>query len=190
MVSHPSIATKEEEIFRSVVENMLDATLIMDWDGTILFANDTALRLMEMTSSEQMIGQNAAVFVQPESLSRVVSDLEAVRSGTTGFVSQYLLKTAQGNDLWVEGLGTMITLGSRVLDLVILRDINIRRRLEAELREAYAEQERRIDERTAALKKLNSELRTEIDERLRIEAALRESEEKFRKCAETAPVGI
>ena len=190
MIPHPSIAAKEEEIFRSVVEHMLDAALIMDWDGTILFANNTALRLMEMTSPRQMIGQNAAGFVQPESLPRVVADLEAVRSGRNGFLSQYLLKTAQGNDLWVEGLGTMIAVGSRVLDLVILRDISARRRLEAELREAYAEQERRIDERTATLNHLNSELRTEIDERRRIEASLRESEEKFRKCAEAAPVGI
>ena len=63
MIPHPSIAAKEEEIFRSVVEHMLDAALIMDWDGTILFANNTALQLMEMTSSQQMIGQNAAQFV-------------------------------------------------------------------------------------------------------------------------------
>ena len=190
MIPHPSIAAKEEKIFRSVVEHMLDAALIMDWDGTILFANNTALQLMEMTSSQQMIGQNAAQFVQSESLPRVVSDLEAVRSGRSGFLSQYLLKTAQGNDLWVEGLGTMITVGSRVLDLVILRDITVRRRLEAELREAYTEQERCIDERTAALNQLNIALRAEITERRRIEAALRESEEKFRICAEAAPVGI
>ncbi|MDI9570466.1 MAG: PAS domain S-box protein [Pseudomonadota bacterium] len=190
MFPHPSIAAKEEEIIRAVVENMLDAALLLDWDGTILFVNNTALRLMEMTSSEQIIGQNASQFVQPGSLARVVSDLEAVRSGQGGFLSQYLLRTAQGNDLWAEGLGTMITLGSRLLDLVILRDISARRRLETELRKTYAELEQHVDERTAELERLNRTLREEISERRRIEAELRESEEKFRKCAEAAPVGI
>lgn len=58
------------------------------------------------------------------------------------------------------------------------------------LREAEAEIERRVEERTFELLRANVRLEQEIMERNRAEAALRESEERFRTMADTAPVMI
>ncbi|MGD0662081.1 MAG: MEDS domain-containing protein [Syntrophorhabdales bacterium] len=57
----------------------------------------------------------------------------------------------------------------------------------SEMRKLNGELEERIAERTRALSKANEELRREISERKRIEASLRESEERFSKAFHFMP---
>jgi PAS domain S-box-containing protein len=52
------------------------------------------------------------------------------------------------------------------------------------LLKAQEELEQRVEERTAELERTNQELRVEVAERLRVEGALRESEEKYRRLVE------
>ncbi len=62
----------------------------------------------------------------------------------------------------------------------IWRDISESKRTEGTLQKAHDELERRVEERTAELAKANQELRGEIAERQRAEAALQESELQIR----------
>lgn len=59
-----------------------------------------------------------------------------------------------------------------------------------ELAELNAELEKRVEVRTEALERMNKALQADISERERIEHALRESEERYRKTFETAPDAI
>jgi len=54
----------------------------------------------------------------------------------------------------------------------------------------HRELEEEVKARTAELNEANEELKREIDERMDAEAALRESEEKFRNIFEESPIGI
>jgi PAS domain S-box-containing protein len=65
-----------------------------------------------------------------------------------------------------------------------------RQQVEEELRRARDELELRVQERTADLKQAVENLRTEIDVRKQTEVALTESEERYRRLFEFAPVGI
>ncbi|MDQ3585669.1 MAG: PAS domain S-box protein [Acidobacteriota bacterium] len=58
------------------------------------------------------------------------------------------------------------------------------------LYQAKEELEARVRERTAELSKANEQLRQELAERRRIEAALRESESRFRRLSESNLIGI
>jgi PAS domain S-box-containing protein len=59
-----------------------------------------------------------------------------------------------------------------------------------ELARLRKELERRVDERTAELHAANEQLNNELEARRRIEEELRESEQRFRSIADTAPAGI
>ncbi|MFB2838298.1 PAS domain S-box protein [Floridanema evergladense] len=72
----------------------------------------------------------------------------------------------------------------------IQNDITKRKEAEDSLQKAYEELEKRVDKRTATLKKINKKLRVEIVERQKVEAALRESEARFRAIFERAAIGI
>ena len=63
--------------------------------------------------------------------------------------------------------------------LVVLRDITERKQAEALLQKAHDELERRVEERTAKLLLTNEQLKREIEERKRVEEALKEKTEEL-----------
>ncbi|HEY9724836.1 MAG TPA: PAS domain S-box protein, partial [Chroococcales cyanobacterium] len=65
-----------------------------------------------------------------------------------------------------------------------------RKQAENALQQINAELELRVNQRTAELIQTNEQLLAEIVERHRVEIALRESEEKFRRIFNDAPIGI
>jgi PAS domain S-box-containing protein len=74
--------------------------------------------------------------------------------------------------------------------LGIFSDITERKRAEIKLQRAHDELERRVNERTAELTEVNRQLRLEVEERKRIESALRQSEERYKLATWGSGVGI
>ena len=69
--------------------------------------------------------------------------------------------------------------------VVVVQDITDRKRAEEALKEYSERLEEMVEERTAALKAINEQLRLGITERQQAEEALRESEEKYRTILES-----
>ena len=66
---------ESEEKFRSLVEYGLEAILILDLQGNILFANNAAISLTEAGSDAGFIGRNVMEFISPESRDDIIKNL-------------------------------------------------------------------------------------------------------------------
>jgi len=73
---------------------------------------------------------------------------------------------------------------------MVAMDLTEHKRLEEALRQLNVQLEKRVQDRTAELVKVNETLRAEIVERQRTEEALRESEARFRLALRNAPVSV
>jgi PAS domain S-box-containing protein len=73
---------------------------------------------------------------------------------------------------------------------IFIRLIRNKNSAELMLRKSYDELEDRVELRTTELKTVNENLVSEVNNRIKIESSLRESEERFRLMADSAPVLI
>jgi len=128
---------ESECMLRSLIEYMHDAMIIINWDGTILFTNPAAARLIEL-DHEEIAGHNIIEYLHPESHQKAAEDLEAVKADRMGFLSEYKLLSVKGRLIWVESIGGKIVFYGDSANLVCIRDITARKQAEEALRESEA----------------------------------------------------
>ncbi|MBN1762257.1 MAG: PAS domain S-box protein [Methanomicrobia archaeon] len=127
---------ESEHLFQSLVDNMLDAIMILDWNGEVLLANKATAKLGGFKSEREVIGLNALDFIHPSYKESVMKDLMLVKRDKGGFFNTYKMVTKDGAEKWVESIGTTITFRGETADLVNTRDITDRKRAEEALRES------------------------------------------------------
>jgi len=113
--------------------------------------------------ADEGIGLNVFKFLLPGYRWKVFKDLMRVYSGEWGFVAAYEVKTKDGRPFWAETLGRKIRYQGKAAELVILRDITERRRMEEALYEAKRDLEKKVEERTKEIKAANEELRESFE---------------------------
>ena len=133
--------TKSEERYRILSESILECILIIDFEGNVLFVNDSGTRMFGLENPEEGIGKNALDFVAPEYRERVIDDLKKVYDGKGGFLAEYKVYDKNGKEIWVEGLGHKITYENQPADLIALRDISERKRMEEQSKVSLEERE-------------------------------------------------
>lgn len=127
---------ESEELFRSLMDQMTDSLIIIDWNGVVLFSNAAGLKLVELTSAEEAVGRNIVEFIHPDTLQGVLDGLLLVKAGQKGITSECKVITSRGNEKWVEAVGTAVHFRGSDGDMVSIRDITERRRMEQSLLES------------------------------------------------------
>ena len=136
-------ALKENEsLLHSLLNYMHDAMLIINWDGSILFANRMAAKIIDCERPEDLVGHNMVEYLFPDSFQKAAKDLEAVKADKTGSPSEYKMCTVTGRPIWVEGIGGKIIFHNVSANLVCIRDITDRKQAE----EVLIENQRRLAE--------------------------------------------
>ncbi|MBN2515009.1 MAG: PAS domain S-box protein [Deltaproteobacteria bacterium] len=170
---------ENEDLFCILMNRMRDAAAIVDWDGTIIFANGEAVQMAQSDTDQEIIGQNISNFIHPDYMPIVLKDLNLIKEGKPGPLKQYKIIDAYNNEKWVEGIGTKINFRGKTADFVTLRDITHRKKFEDELQTAKEMLERGVQERTAELMVKNRQLTEEIEERKKAEKALKKREHEL-----------
>jgi chemotaxis family two-component system sensor kinase Cph1 len=136
---------ESEERYRALVETAPMA-VIVHRDGSILFANTQASRMLKIPRGQSLMGRSILDFVHPESranLAERVADVlaraDTVSSGTPRYV------TADGEVMETEVVSTRVTFQDQPAVLSIVHDVTGRYRAEAE-RESLLESLQRSNE--------------------------------------------
>jgi len=121
---HAEDALREsEEKFHTLVDYALEAILILDLQGQILFANNAASHTIELEECAGLIGRNVMEFVAPVSREDVTRDFEQVAGGHDSYLARYHLISAKGREIYVESIGKVITYKGKIADFVSLREV-------------------------------------------------------------------
>ncbi|HWQ67220.1 MAG TPA: PAS domain S-box protein [Methanospirillum sp.] len=174
---------ESEEKFRSLVEYSFESIVILDMQGTIIFANQAISDLLEVNEIPALMGRNVMEFVAPESQNDVMRDFMQVSQGIDGFISEYQGITAKGKRIYIESVGKCITYQGQPADLLSVHDITVR----IQNQEALRQQNEVINTAYHELAVVEEDLRNNYNEILVKERNLRESEERFRAIFSIVP---
>ena len=131
-------ALKESEAkFRALIENSLDGILIIDFSGIILFANQAAGRIADVTDIKDLIRKiNVLDFLAPESRADALRDFNQVSQGIDAYLVHYKLITRTKQEIWVECVGKKIPYEGSAAILVSIRDVTERKHADEIIRES------------------------------------------------------
>ena len=161
----------------AIVESSGDAIIGKDLDGIITTWNRGAERLFGYTEQEA-IGQPITILIPPERLHEEPGILEAIRRGECIDHFETIRRHKDGTLLEISlTISPVVDDSGRIVGASkIARDITVRKQAEAVLRQSHDDLERMVEERTADLRKLSSNLlRAQDDERRRISRELHDS---------------
>ncbi|MEW6731794.1 MAG: PAS domain S-box protein [Acidobacteriota bacterium] len=187
------LARKNEEL--KISESRLAGILEISEDAVISIAETQSIRIFN-NGAEKIFGYTAQeILGQSLDLLLPARYIEAHRQHVAEFAKSSDVARRMGERLEITGrrkdgsefpaeasISKFESRGEKIFT-VILRDITKRKHIEEALKKAHDELERRIEERTAELSKVNETLKKHIDER-------KQAEEQFRLVVESAPNGI
>lgn len=119
---------KNQDFYQMLINNLIEGILVLDFQGTILFANRALAKMIGLSDPEQAIGKNALDFVDKKYHKQVIKDQLLVRMGKGGFLDSYQINTLRGNKIWVEGIGCTIKYKGKKSNVVFIRNITDRRK--------------------------------------------------------------
>ena len=162
-------------------------------DGRYILVNKAIAHMLGYESSAEMMALiqsiDTQIYVNPENRQQFIDILN-----TNGTVSdfEYQARKKDGSFIWVsENARTVYDdSGNALYYEGSSVDITKRKQAEDALCDAKEELEKKVEERTAALRESNDYLITEIAERKRAEDALRENQQLLRSIIDSVPAMI
>lgn len=153
---------ESEERFRSLIDNMIESAIIIDWNGKIIFANKSAAQLVGLNDPLEGIGKKVFEFLHPDFTHKVNQAIDRIKSDPTPIIDEYKIRTANGEEIWVESLGIKINLSNEKYILVTMRDVTVRKNAETQLKDAKERAEEMSRIKSIFLANISHELRTPL----------------------------
>jgi len=142
---------ESQALIGSLVDNMLDAAVIIDQNGKTLFVNNAAAELIGMTSPQDAVGIRVKDFIHPDCMKSAIRNYLMVKRRHARFLNEYKIITPDGQEKDVEGLGTNIIFKGMPAHIVTLRDISERKSAEKEIRDGIIRLSNNLEETVISL---------------------------------------
>jgi PAS domain S-box-containing protein len=174
-----AILRESEERYRTLLESSPDPIVVYDMQGIATYVNPAFEQTFGL-SRDELLGKQID-FVPQENWPETKKAIESMLGGKKINLFETRRLTRDGKTLDVQISSTLYrgSTGQPVGNIVILRNISARKRAEEELQKYHGCLEELVAERTAELASANLKLEKEIDERKRVEKALRKREKEL-----------
>lgn len=177
-----------EERYRTLVEKMNEGVVIIDEHRVITYVNEKLCKILGYTS-DQILGTSFENYFDPINLQEVKKQWAGRQRGEPG--------TYEISGCRADGIRFHVLVSSTPIfdkkgvfrgSSAVVTDITVKQRAEKEMKKAHDDLEQKVLERTADLNAANIRLTREIEERIRMEAALRDSELNLQHIYDNSPV--
>jgi PAS domain S-box-containing protein len=173
-----------ERRYRSLVEGSPNCVILFDEGGRCLAVNKAGLESIGCSQGD-IKGKRPDRFWTENASRAFDSAIEDALQGNRHFFEvSGVCPAAEGSGelkVWNAVINPVIDISGDVRNFVgIFTDVTDQKKAEKELRRAHDELEDRVRERTSELLDANERLQREMTERLKADAALKDSEERFR----------
>jgi PAS domain S-box-containing protein len=152
-----------------LISNMAEGVFELDAGGNVVYANDSALRILDC-SEREMVSRGLATFFRPgdrDAITQVL--LIAAANGAKQNIPWVVMEN--GREVSMTALSAQKTKGP----IVILEDITNQKRAEEVMRRAAAELEQHVEERTEELRRAKGDLEEELKKKQEAEKKLHHS---------------
>lgn len=174
---------ESEAKYRLLIESIKDcAIFLLDPKGEVVSWNQGAQRLKGYEAKE-IIGKHFSCFYRQEDIAEGKPDRYLEIAAAKGHIENEGWRVRKnGTEFWANAIITALRdeQGNLSGFCKLTRDFSEKKRIEDSLQKAYSELEFCIQERTVQLTVTNQQLEQQIEERKKAEAALQESERRFR----------
>ncbi len=175
------------EIYRFLAESSQDFLYLVNPDMKLLFVNRAGAELLGK-SPEALVG-NHIRDIFPETADRQIKNIQHVLSTgeSLSLEHPYYVK---GHEIWMNA--RLFPVRNEADEVIAVAgtslDITHRKMAEFEQQRYHEALEKRVEDRTRELSRINAVLEEEVKERQLAESALRESEERFKTFFNTSPL--
>ena len=121
------IVKENEEKFRFLVECSHEGILLTDKQGIILYANETAVQMIDFNESSDIIGKNVLEFITEESRNDVLQSYQLAGTKNETQFAHYKIITRTGRQIYIESAGRMHTYEGTPAVLISIRNITDRK---------------------------------------------------------------
>ena len=134
-----SALAASERRFRSLVQNSSDLVTIVAPDGSILYASDSAQRIVGY-SPDELVGTSLLAYLDQsdiESVQALLRNGGGMANVSVSGPTEFRLRRADGTPVWLEAVGTNLLTDHTIRGIVLnARDVSERKRADHALRES------------------------------------------------------
>jgi len=186
---------ESEAKYRNLIEQVPSAIYLaaIDETSTTLFVSSQVEDILGFSPDEWKKDHDIwLLHIHSDDRERVLGDITASHKSGKPFFSEYRMIKADGQTIWIRDQAKIVQddAGRPLCLQGMISDITESKVAEERIRKAYEELERLVEDRTFELMSANKKLVEEIEIRRQAEAALYESEEKYRVLFNAFPLGI